>query len=85
MQLGYATCDSHAVESAFEKVAIFVDAGGEPTHAARQLPSGRWTSKLGTLEDIEHDLHALEDSRYGSVALIMKRPRRKTAPADRDG
>lgn len=84
-QLGYERCDSPAVESAFEKIAIFVDAEGEPTHAARQLPSGRWTSKLGQLEDIEHDLHALEDSDYGTVALIMRRPRRKTAPTNKDG
>ena len=46
----------------------------EPKHAARQLPSGRWTSKLGFLEDIEHALHDLEGTEYGAVVLVMKRP-----------
>ena len=27
----------------------------EVTHAARQLPSGKWTSKLGDADDIEHN------------------------------
>jgi hypothetical protein len=45
-----------------------------PKHAARQLPSGRWTSKLGPMEDIEHALHDLTGMAYGSVVLVMKRP-----------
>jgi hypothetical protein len=53
---------------------LFVDARGVPTHAARLLPSGLWTSKLGEWEDIEHDLHALEGDVYGTVALLLKRP-----------
>lgn len=40
----------------------------------RQLPTGRWTSKLGQAEDIEHDLRALEGEIYRAVALILKRP-----------
>src|SRR5262245_26433492 len=44
--LGYVACDSEALESGFEKVALFADAAGIPTHAARQLPNGLWTSKL---------------------------------------
>lgn len=57
----------------FQKVAFFVGANGVPTHAARQLPSGLWTSKLGEWEDIEHTLHALEGDIYGTVALLLKR------------
>ena len=45
-------------------------------HPARQLPDGRWTSKLGELEDIEHELHDLTGTEYGTVALLMKRPLR---------
>ena len=71
---GYALCDDAAPEAGFEKIAIYVDAQGIPAHAARQLPSGKWASKLGKLEDIEHDtLTALEGDAYGTVALIMKR------------
>jgi hypothetical protein len=39
--------------------------------------SGKWTSKIGELEDIEHDgLSALEGKAYGTLAQILKRPRR---------
>ena len=72
----YARCDDATLEAGFEKIAIYVDAEGIPSHAARQLPSGEWKSKLGKLEDIEHDtLSALEGDAYGTVALIMKRSR----------
>jgi hypothetical protein len=74
--LGFELCDSGEVEDGFEKVAIYTDAGGEPTHAARQLANGRWTSKLGDLQDIEHDLDAVEGNRYGRVGAFLKRPSR---------
>ena len=72
--LGYEPCESHQLEHGFEKVAIFWKEA-RPTHAARQLPSGRWTSKLGDGVDIEHDLHAIEGDAYGQVVVLMKRPR----------
>ena len=62
-------------EAGFEKVAFFVDGRGLPTHAARQVAGGKWTSKLGKAEDIEHDLRDLEDGLYGTVGLMMKRQR----------
>jgi hypothetical protein len=71
--LGYASCTGEDLEPGFERVALFAN-DGVPTHAARQRPSGRWTSKLGFLEDIEHELHALAGAECGTVALIMKRP-----------
>jgi hypothetical protein len=71
--LGYAVCDDERLEPGYEKVALFALAG-KPKHAARQLPSGRWTSKLGPREDIEHALHDLTGMAYGSVVLVMKRP-----------
>src|SRR5206468_1809140 len=43
--LGYAVCTGEELEPGFAKVALFGDARGVPTHAARQLDSGRWTSK----------------------------------------
>jgi hypothetical protein len=72
--LGYAVCAGEELEGGFEKVALFAAAQGVPTHAARQLDSGRWTSKLGELEDIEHALRDLEGEAYGAVVIIMKRP-----------
>jgi hypothetical protein len=71
--LGFVPCDSATLELGFEKIAIFADAGQSPTHVARQLPSGTWTSKLGRLEDIEHELVDLEGAEYGAVVLIMRR------------
>jgi hypothetical protein len=72
--LGYTVCAGEELEAGFQKVALFADADAFPTHAARQLESGRWTSKLGELEDIEHALRDLEGVEYGSVVLVMKRP-----------
>ena len=71
--LGYAPTLDEDLEPGFEKVALFAS-GGAPTHAARQLASGRWTSKLGRSEDIEHELHAVGGDAYGSVVLVLKRP-----------
>jgi hypothetical protein len=72
--LGFVVCPDAQQEVGYEKLALFVDAQDIPTHAARQLPSGRWTSKLGQGDDIEHDLYALEGTVYGKVVLVMKRP-----------
>lgn len=71
---GFVPCDSEVIEPGFEKVALFADANQTPTHAARQLPGGTWTSKLGRADDIEHDLRALEGDVYGTVVLFLKRP-----------
>jgi hypothetical protein len=73
--LGFAVCDSELLEAGIERIALFVNSHGVPTHAARQLPTGLWTSKLGASEDIEHELHALEGDIYGTVAQLFKRPR----------
>lgn len=74
--LGYTICDNAEYEDGFEKVAIYVASNGKPTHADRQLSNDLWTSKLGRLEDIEHSLDGLVGSIYGSVAVIMKHPKR---------
>jgi hypothetical protein len=70
--LGCAPSSGEDLEPGFERVALFASAGF-PTQAARQLPNGRWTSKLGKREDIEHDLHALSGDEYGTVAIVLKR------------
>jgi hypothetical protein len=67
------------LEVGIEKIAIYVDRDGVPTHAARQLDDGTWTSKLGEWEDIQHNtLDAMEDDGdlglgYGKVAVILRR------------
>lgn len=46
--LGYETCDNGESESGFEKIALYADATGKPTHAARQLSAGGWIANLVT-------------------------------------
>ncbi len=71
---GFRLCENAEHESGFEKVAIY-EKDREPMHVARQLKDGRWTSKLGVDEDIEHNtLDALEGNFYGAVSRILRRP-----------
>ena len=76
--LGYEVCESGFPEPGYEKVALYVcrDARGKatPTHAARQLPSGRWTSKLGAAQDIEHErAEDVNGPAYGAPEFFLKR------------
>jgi hypothetical protein len=75
-KLGYAPCNSDSLEVGHEKVAIYVGSNGLVTHMARQLPDGRWTSKLGEGVDIAHVLEGICGNRYGSVGKILKRKTR---------
>jgi hypothetical protein len=67
------------LEPGFEKIAIFAKQSGNkrvPTHAARQLDSGEWTSKLGACEDISHaEAVSVSGPAYGNVAYFMSRPK----------
>jgi hypothetical protein len=73
--LGYQDCgDDRSLEPGFDKVALYGDMAFY-THVSRQLPTGKWTSKLGKDRDIEH--HTPEDVAggiYGEVVQIMRRP-----------
>lgn len=75
-RLRYKVCPNKncSLEEGVEKVAIYVKGNQNPTHVARQLPSGIWTSKIGDEEDIEHiSPFVLEGASYGKVAVVMKR------------
>jgi hypothetical protein len=72
---GWTRCESPEPEPGYEKIAIYTDRRGLPQHAARQLENGKWTSKLGEGEDIEHDnLQVFDGSDYGSAVRYMRRP-----------
>lgn len=74
--INYEICQDGFLEEGFQKIAIYANSKKIPTHVALQLSNGKWTSKLGPNEDIEHNtLEGLYgDSRaYGSVACFMKR------------
>ena len=78
--IGYRRCQSSAHEAGWEKVAIFVD-DGRVVHVALQLISGKWTSKLGELVDIEHVSPAdVGGGAYGQVVLYLKRRRSNNPP-----
>ena len=67
----YEVCDGPHFEAGYEKIALYADASGNPTHAARQRPDGSWTSKLGGLEDIAHSmLDSLSGTAYGRPVLV---------------
>lgn len=79
--MGYARCDDDSMVAGVEKIAIYAQ-GDEFAHVARQLPTGRWTSKLGSQFDIEHELGALTSTanrggpvQYGEVVAYMQRRR----------
>lgn len=69
---GYQLCDGPDLEDGFEKVCLY-EKLGRPTHAARQLPDGTWTSKLGQSHDISHELNGLEGKRYGRPSVYLRR------------
>jgi len=78
--LGYEVGATGAHDPDYEKVAIFASSEGVPTHMARQLPDGSWTSKLGALEDIAHvDVAGVPETDYGRVVVFLQR--RKSSPA----
>jgi hypothetical protein len=72
--LGYQPTDNGDIEEGIEKVALYAS-NGVPTHAARQLEDGRWTSKCGKNVDMTHDVHDLEGPVYGQVCRYLARPR----------
>jgi hypothetical protein len=73
--LGYWNCAMDtSLEPGFQKVALF-GAVLYYTHPARQLPNGRWTSKLGKAEDIEHEnAQDVGGGIYGEIVAVLKRP-----------
>ncbi len=94
---GYRVCTNSRHERRYEKVVLYAIHNSKtpqvppekwedmrdwaPTHMARQLPDGTWTSKCGGNEDITHfTLDALESygpqrlrEEYGCPVVYMKR------------
>jgi len=73
-ELGYEDCGvDDSLEPGLEKVALY-GSGAFYTHAAKQSSSGKWSSKLGKAEDIEHDTpDDVAGGVYGEVVEILKR------------
>jgi hypothetical protein len=72
--LGYQPCDSGLLEDEYEKVVMY-GANDVVSHAAKQLPNGKWSSKLGESFDISHDSAiAVAGRMYGQVLRYLRRP-----------
>lgn len=70
---GFEQCENPELEPNYTKIALYQQCG-QCTHAARQLPNGLWTSKLGPLNDIQHGSpQSLEGDFYGKVYCYMKK------------
>jgi hypothetical protein len=71
--LGYAPCFAADLEPDTEKIALYA-LENTPTHAARQLTTGWWTSKLGPSIDIEHETpDDVSGGVYGQVVALLSR------------
>ncbi len=71
--LGFGVCADGKREAGVEKIALYGNFFFY-SHAARQLPSGQWTSKLGTDVDIEHNTpEDVAEGLYGVVMYFMSR------------
>lgn len=80
---GFSPCSPSALESGLEKIALYA-IGGVPTHAARQVGNGWWTSKLGPSFDIEHaSVEALAGGAYGHPVAFLSRPGPETTSTER--
>jgi hypothetical protein len=77
--VGFVECADSSLEQGVEKIAIYaIDV--EWMHAARQLESGKWTSKMGVDELIEHDTpEDLVGPAYGQIVKYMQRNRLENA------
>jgi len=73
---GYTQCKSGDLERGKQKIAIYMGVDG-PTHVARQLASGDWTSKIGVNIDARHSLRDLSGLLYGKASIFMARKRMK--------
>jgi hypothetical protein len=74
---GFEVTEDPDLENGVEKLALYVRKN-QFQHVARQLPNGRWTSKIGRQEDIEHELNDLKSHgpyACGTASIIMQRRR----------
>ena len=70
---GYERCDDSNAEAGYHKVALY-ESHGEMRHAAAQIHTGRWRSKMGKGPVIEHhNTESLSGGVYGEPTVFMRR------------
>jgi hypothetical protein len=70
---GWEETSEYELEVGYEKIALYA-LNGVPTHAARLLDNGTWTSKLGRYIDISHEATELEGPKYGQLHKVYRKP-----------
>jgi|TARA_Y100000310_G_scaffold342401_1_gene445526 hypothetical protein len=74
-QFGFELCETADLDQGYEKIAVYASPDRDYAHTARQLVDGRWASKMGEWEDIEHDtVDVLEGQTYGTAQTFLHRP-----------
>ena len=69
----FIECENFDFENGYQKIALYIK-DDEITHAARQLSTGLWCSKLGPSHDIIHsNPYTVEGNQYGRAVSAMKR------------
>src|ERR1035437_2064766 len=73
-ELGFIKTENSQFVKDVQKIAIYANENKDFVHVARQLNNGKWTSKLGEWEDIEHTtLEVLAGDSYGNPYIIMEK------------
>lgn len=75
-KIGFSLCANGELDPNARKIAVF-HAHNVPTHAAKLLKNGKWSSKLGKWFDISHTVSCLngyQNEAYGEIAFFMSRP-----------
>jgi hypothetical protein len=72
---GFEFCATGHHEAGYAKIVLYVNDNNQFLHVAKQLPSGKWSSKCGGESDITHSSpELLEGNTYGQVWKYMRRP-----------
>lgn len=72
---GFEKCANGIKERGFAKIVLYGDDSNTFSHVAKQLPGGKWSSKLGELSDVKHaSPDVLISPRYGRPVMFMRRP-----------
>jgi hypothetical protein len=71
---GFEQCLDDIHEDGYIKIVLYAINHQEPTHAAREIPGGKWTSKFGDRVDARHDsVDDLNSRVYGRAVAYFRR------------
>ena len=77
-KFNYEICEDSSWEFEYDKIALYISVlSGRNTvsHAAKQIDSYWWSSKIGGDELFEHTLEAIENKNVGTKYVFLKRPK----------